>query len=59
MDIRHFIAKRNGSEVLEQGPSSTEIDSNSEKSSARKRSCVFREEKERLMKNGKTSTWYF
>jgi hypothetical protein len=31
MDIRHFFAKRNAPEVLEQGPSiSKEIDSNSE-----------------------------
>jgi hypothetical protein len=45
MDIRHFFAKRNGPQVLEQGPSiSNEIDSNSEKS-ARKRSRDFREEK--------------
>jgi hypothetical protein len=46
MDIRHFFAKRNEPEVLEQGPSiSKEIDSNLEKSPARKRSRVFREEK--------------
>jgi hypothetical protein len=46
MDIRHFFAKRNGPEVLEQGPSrSNEIDSNSEKSPAWKRSRDFREEK--------------
>jgi hypothetical protein len=46
MDIRHFFAKRNGNEVLEQGPSiSNEIDSNSEKFPARKRSRDFREEK--------------
>jgi hypothetical protein len=46
MDIRNFFAKRNGSEVLQQGPSiSNEIDSNSEKSPARKRSRDFREEK--------------
>jgi hypothetical protein len=47
MDIRHFFAKRIGPEVLEQGPSSisNEIDSNSEKSPARKRSRDFREEK--------------
>jgi hypothetical protein len=60
MDIRHFFAKRNAPEVSEQGPSiSKEIDSNSEKFPAKKRSRVFREEKERLMKNGKTSAWYF
>jgi hypothetical protein len=46
LDIRQFFAKRNGPEVLEQGPSiSNEIDSNSEKSPARKRSRDFREEK--------------
>jgi hypothetical protein len=46
MDIRHFFAKRIGPEVLEQGPSiSNEIDSNSEKSPARKHSRDFREEK--------------
>jgi hypothetical protein len=44
--IRHFFAKRNGPEVLEQGPSiSKETDSNSEKSPARKRNRVFCEEK--------------
>jgi hypothetical protein len=60
MGIRHFFAKRNGPEVLEQGPSiSKEIDSNLEKSPARKCSRVFREGKELLMKNGETSTWYF
>jgi hypothetical protein len=46
MHIRHFFAKRNGPNVLEQGPSiSNKIDSNSEKSPARKRSHDFREEK--------------
>jgi hypothetical protein len=46
MNIRNFFAKRNGLEVLQQGPSiSNEIDSNSEKSPARKRSRDFREEK--------------
>jgi hypothetical protein len=46
MDIRHFFAKRNGPEVLKQGPSiSIEIDSNSEKSPTRKRRRDFREEK--------------
>jgi hypothetical protein len=54
MNIRHFFAKRNAPEVLEQGPSiSKEIGSNSEKSPAKKRSPVLRQEKERLMKNGK------
>jgi hypothetical protein len=46
MDIRHCFAKRNGPEVLVQGPSiSNEIDSNSEKCPAWKRSRDFREEK--------------
>jgi ribosomal protein L28 len=46
MYIRHFLAKRNGPEVLEKGPSvSKEIDSNSEISPASKRSRYFREEK--------------
>jgi hypothetical protein len=46
LDIRHFFAKRSRPEVLEQGPSiSNEIDSNSEKFSARKCSHDFREEK--------------
>jgi hypothetical protein len=46
MDIRHFFAEINGTEVLEQGPSiSNEIDSNSEKSRAWKRSRDFRQEK--------------
>jgi hypothetical protein len=46
MDIRHFFTKRNGPNIVEQGPSiSNEIDSISEKSPARKRSRDFREEK--------------
>jgi hypothetical protein len=46
MDIRHFFAKKNGPDVLEQGSSiNNELDSNSEKSPARKRSRYFREEK--------------
>jgi hypothetical protein len=46
MHIRHFFAKRNGPDVLEQGPSiSNKIDSNSEKSPTRKRSRDFHEEK--------------
>jgi hypothetical protein len=46
MDIRHFFAKRNGPEVLEQGPSiSNEIASNSEKSPTKKCSRDFRKEK--------------
>jgi hypothetical protein len=46
LDIRHFFAKRNGPQILEQGPSiSNEIDSNSEKSPERKRSRDFHKEK--------------
>jgi hypothetical protein len=46
LHIRHFFAKRNGPDVLEQGPSiSNETDSNSEKSPARKHIRDFREEK--------------
>jgi hypothetical protein len=46
MDIRHLFVKRNGTEVLEQGPSiSNGIDLNSEKSPTRKSSRDFREEK--------------
>jgi hypothetical protein len=53
MDIRHFFAKRNGNEVLEQGPSiSNEIDSNSETLLHGNVTAIFAKEKERLMKNG-------
>jgi hypothetical protein len=46
MDIRNFFPKRNGPDVLEQGPSiSKEIDSNSEKSPTRKHCRDFRKEK--------------